>query len=112
MDVRSCKDAGTTSREALVRSSASRLSQRALSGARHQTSCFLLTGDLHGCRLKDDCRSQGSGSRMLAQGRDRQVSLSLEATEGPVLRTNPGPFFAHQEDKEKPRPGLAEHERG
>jgi hypothetical protein len=50
MDVRSCWSAGTISREAPLRSSASRSSQRALSTARHLPSRFLLTVDLHGCR--------------------------------------------------------------
>jgi hypothetical protein len=43
MDVRSCRKAGATSREAQLRSGASRSLQRALSGGRHKTSCFLLT---------------------------------------------------------------------
>jgi hypothetical protein len=44
------QEAGTTSRAALMRNSASRSSQRTLSRARHQASCFLLTVDLHGRR--------------------------------------------------------------
>ena len=50
MDVWFCKDAGTLSREAYVRSARSRSIQCALSRARHQASRFLLTTDLHGCR--------------------------------------------------------------
>ena len=50
MDVRSCWKAGTTSREALMRNSASRSLQRTLSRARQQALCFLLTVDLHGRR--------------------------------------------------------------
>jgi hypothetical protein len=50
MDVWFCTDAGTLSREAYMRSGGSRSIQCALSRARHQTSRFLLTTDLHGCR--------------------------------------------------------------
>jgi len=56
MDVRSCKSAGTTSREALVRRSECLIiAARALKSAPRGLA-FLLTDDLHGCRL---CGSEG-----------------------------------------------------
>ena len=51
MDVWFCKEAGTIGREAYMRSDRSRSMQCALSQARLKTSRFLLTEDLHGCRL-------------------------------------------------------------
>src|SRR3974390_1491480 len=51
MDVWFCKDAGTLSREAQLRSRRSRSIECALSRARRQNSRFLLTDDLHGGRL-------------------------------------------------------------
>ena len=50
MDVRSCRDAGTTRREAQVRNNEPRSSKCALSRARPENSRFLLTDDFHGCR--------------------------------------------------------------
>jgi hypothetical protein len=51
MDVWFCSRAGTIRREAYVRNRRSRSIECALSRARLQTSRFLLTTDLHGCRL-------------------------------------------------------------
>ena len=50
MDVRSCRDAGTTRREAQVRNNEPRSSKCALSRARPENSRFLLTDDFHGRR--------------------------------------------------------------
>jgi len=50
MDVRSCRDAGTTRREAQVRNNEPRSSKCALSRARPENSRFLLTDDFHGGR--------------------------------------------------------------
>ena len=66
MDVRSCRDAGTTSREAQVRSNEPRSSKCALSRARPENSRFLLTDDFHGCRLTGSY-SLWTSSRHLVQ---------------------------------------------